>query len=162
MRQGWRWFGPGDPVPEGYRQAGTDIVTALHHKLRDRMEPRRGQDAKPLRGQGWLVGCESIPIPPRSRRGGGSGEGIETWRKLARSGRPVFRWSVTISCRSWTGRARSLNTLCRMEGSRSASTWWIRCYDGNHSAAAPRPYVPDLVRRRRAAMRACRRGSARA
>jgi mannonate dehydratase len=74
MRQGWRWFGPDDPVSlEDIRQAGaTDIVSALHNKKSKQSgslnEVRRHkmlcEDASFL----WSV-CESIPVPTEIKTG---------------------------------------------------------------------------------------------
>ena len=91
MRQGWRWFGPNDPVSlRDIRQAGaTDIVTALHHKyegqewsLEEVLERKAACAAK---GLAWSV-CESIPIPATIKTGAaGADRAIETWKTCLRS-----------------------------------------------------------------------------
>ena len=91
MRQGWRWYGPDDPVSlRDIRQAGaTDIVTALHHKyqgqewsLDDVLERKAVCDAQ---GFVWSV-CESIPVPAAIKTGGaGADRAIETWKTCLRS-----------------------------------------------------------------------------
>jgi|SRR5580704_4879553 mannonate dehydratase len=67
MKETWRWFGPGDPVPlEHIKQAGaTGIVSALHHLYRgepwplDEVFKRRSEIL--AAGFVWSV-VESIPI----------------------------------------------------------------------------------------------------
>ena len=79
MKEGWRWYGPDDPVPLAHiRQAGaTDIVTALHGIYDGRVWPlediRARQAEVSAAGLVWSV-VESIPVPqsiktgtPRSR-----------------------------------------------------------------------------------------------
>ena len=91
MRQGWRWFGPNDPVSlRDITQAGaTDIVTALHHKYEGQEWSRDDVlERKALceaRGLVWSV-CESIPIPAAIKTGAaGAGKAIETWKACLRS-----------------------------------------------------------------------------
>jgi mannonate dehydratase len=99
MHQGWRWYGPDDPVSlRDIRQAGaTDIVTALHHKYRgqewsldDVLERKAVCEAQ---GFVWSV-CESIPIPAAIKTGAaGADRAIEIWktclRSLGRAGVPL-------------------------------------------------------------------------
>jgi len=90
LRQGWRWFGPNDPVPlDHVRQAGAaEIVTALHQvPIGDAWSAQAVADRKnlietttpgqaPLR---WTV-TESIPIPDDVKRMGGAARAsIEAW-----------------------------------------------------------------------------------
>jgi mannonate dehydratase len=90
MIEGWRWFGPQDPVSlDDIRQAGaTDIVSALHQVpigeawTLAAVEERRNiietspQGRSPLR---WSV-VESIPIPDDVKRlGAGAAQSIEAW-----------------------------------------------------------------------------------
>lgn len=91
IREGWRWFGPSDPVTLDHaRQAGaTDIVSALHQVppgvawTRDEVEERRAliEDTAagghtPLR---WSV-VESIPVADViKRQGRDAREAIEVW-----------------------------------------------------------------------------------
>ena len=90
MKQGWRWFGPSDPVTLDHaRQAGvTDIVSALHHVppgvawTREQVEARRAlievgpADRTPLR---WSV-VESIPVADEIKRHGRAARGaIAAW-----------------------------------------------------------------------------------
>jgi mannonate dehydratase len=91
MRQGWRWFGPNDPVSlRDVRQAGaTDIVTALHHKYEgEQWSLEDVEERKSLceaAGLVWSV-CESIPIPTAIKTGGpGAEQAIETWKVSLRS-----------------------------------------------------------------------------
>ena len=90
LRQGWRWFGPNDPVPlDHIRQAGAaEIVTALHQTpigeaWTDKAVAERKnviETTKP--GQApltWTV-TESIPIPDDVKRlGGAATASIEAW-----------------------------------------------------------------------------------
>ncbi len=90
LRQGWRWFGPNDPVPlDHIRQAGAaEIVTALHQvpigeAWTDKAVAERKnliETTKP--GQTpllWTV-TESIPIPDDVKRTGGAAKAsIEAW-----------------------------------------------------------------------------------
>jgi mannonate dehydratase len=91
MRQGWRWFGPGDPVSlRDIRQAGaTDIVTALHHKYEGQEwsleEVQERKSVCEAQGLVWSV-CESIPIPSAIKTGSaGAEKAIETWKTCLRS-----------------------------------------------------------------------------
>jgi mannonate dehydratase len=67
MKETWRWFGPGDPVPlDHIKQAGaTGIVSALHHLYRGEAWPfdevLRRRDEISAAGFDWSV-VESIPI----------------------------------------------------------------------------------------------------
>lgn len=90
LRQGWRWFGPNDPVPlDHIRQAGAaEIVTALHQMPIGEAWTDKGvaerknliETTKP--GQAplaWTV-TESIPIPDDVKRTGGAAKAsIEAW-----------------------------------------------------------------------------------
>jgi mannonate dehydratase len=90
MLQGWRWYGPNDPVSlDDVRQAGaTDIVTALHQVpigaawTRAAVEERKAiiENGAPGRTQlTWSV-VESIPVPDDVKRlGGGATRSIEAW-----------------------------------------------------------------------------------
>ena len=67
MKETWRWFGPGDPVPlDHIKQAGaTGIVSALHHLYRGEAWPLdqvfKRRDEILAAGFSWSV-VESIPI----------------------------------------------------------------------------------------------------
>ncbi len=90
MLQGWRWYGPNDPVSlDDIRQAGaTDVVTALHQVpigeawTRAAVEERKRliENGPPGRSQlTWSV-VESIPVPDDVKRlGGGATRSIEAW-----------------------------------------------------------------------------------
>src|SRR3954471_22944975 len=90
MLQGWRWYGPNDPVSlDDIRQAGaSDIVTALHQVpigeawTRAAVEERKAiiENGAPGRTQlTWSV-VESIPVPDDVKRlGGGATRSIEAW-----------------------------------------------------------------------------------
>jgi mannonate dehydratase len=91
MRQGWRWFGPDDPVSlRDIRQAGaTDVVTALHHKYEGQEwsleEVQERKSVCAAQGLVWSV-CESIPIPSAIKTGSaGADKAIETWKLCLRS-----------------------------------------------------------------------------
>lgn len=90
MRQGWRWFGPDDPVTLNVaRQAGaTDIVTALHE-----LPPGTAWTATAVAARkaaiettppgrtplAWTV-VESIPVPDDVKRlGAGAKASIAAW-----------------------------------------------------------------------------------
>ena len=90
MLEGWRWYGPDDPVSlDDVRQAGaTDIVSALHQVpigeawTRKAVEERKNfiEHGQPGRSQlTWSV-VESIPIPDDVKRlGGKATASIEAW-----------------------------------------------------------------------------------
>ena len=90
MLQGWRWYGPDDPVSlDDIRQAGaTDVVSALHQVpigeawTRKAVEERKAiiENGPPGRSPlTWSV-VESIPIPDDVKRLGGRATGsIEAW-----------------------------------------------------------------------------------
>jgi len=67
MKETWRWFGPGDPVPLDYikQAAATGIVTALHHLYRGEAWPLdevcKRRDEILAAGFVWSV-VESIPV----------------------------------------------------------------------------------------------------
>ena len=98
MLQGWRWYGPNDPVSlDDIRQAGaTDVVTALHQVpigeawTRAAVEERKNliENSQPGRSPlRWSV-VESIPIPDDVKRlGGGATRSIEAWIASLRVGR---------------------------------------------------------------------------
>ncbi|MGV7218965.1 mannonate dehydratase [Bradyrhizobium sp. UFLA05-112] len=90
MLQGWRWYGPDDPVSlDDVRQAGaTDIVSALHQVAIGEAWTRKGveerknfiEKGQPGRSQlTWSV-VESIPIPDDVKRlGAKATRSIEAW-----------------------------------------------------------------------------------
>ena len=67
MKETWRWFGPGDPVPLDYikQAAAAGIVTALHHLYRGEAWPLdevcKRRDEILAAGFVWSV-VESIPV----------------------------------------------------------------------------------------------------
>ena len=89
MLQGWRWYGPNDPVSlDDIRQAGaTDVVTALHQVpigeawTSAAVEERKNfiENSQPGRSPlTWSV-VESIPIPDDVKRlGGGAARHLGT------------------------------------------------------------------------------------
>ncbi|MFB6419316.1 MULTISPECIES: mannonate dehydratase [Bradyrhizobium] len=90
MLEGWRWYGPDDPVSlDDVRQAGaSDIVSALHQVpigeawTRKAVEERKNfiESGQPGRSKlSWSV-VESIPIPDDVKRlGGKATKSIEAW-----------------------------------------------------------------------------------
>ena len=90
MLQGWRWYGPNDPVSlDDIRQAGaTDVVTALHQApigeawTRAAVEERKNliENSQPGRSPlTWSV-VELIPIPDDVKRlGAKATRSIEAW-----------------------------------------------------------------------------------
>src|SRR5262249_47648471 len=90
MLQGWRWYGPNDPVSlDDSRQAGaTDVVTALHQVpigeawTRAAVEERKNliENSQPGRSPLLWSVVESIPIPDDVKRlGGAATRSIEAW-----------------------------------------------------------------------------------
>jgi mannonate dehydratase len=90
MRQGWRWFGPNDPVShDDIRQAGaTDVVSSLHHLpigaawTRKEVAAHKALIETTPPGRTPLVWSviESIPIPDDVKRlGVGATRSIEAW-----------------------------------------------------------------------------------
>ncbi len=119
MREGWRWYGPNDPVSlDDVRQAGaSDIVTALHQvpigrawTVAEVEERRRIVETAPAGRTPlyWTV-VESIPIPDDVKRLGGKARAsIEAWiaslealhagsdvRKVCYNFMPVVDWCRT-------------------------------------------------------------------
>lgn len=90
MLEGWRWFGPDDPVPlDAIRQAGaSEVVSALHQHAPGEVwthaavaERRRLIEAAPpgRAPLNWSV-VESIPIPDDVKRlGGAAKRSIDAW-----------------------------------------------------------------------------------
>lgn len=90
MLEGWRWYGPDDPVSlDDVRQAGAShIVTALHQVpigeawTRKAVEERKNiiESGQPGRSPLYWSVVESIPIPDDVKRLGGGAKGsIEAW-----------------------------------------------------------------------------------
>ena len=113
MKEGWRWYGPEDPVPlEHIRQAGaTDVVTALHDIYDGQVWPveriRARQAEVAAAGLTWSV-VESIPVPQSVKTGDAGrdaavGRFIDTMRNVAACGievicynfMPVVDWTRT-------------------------------------------------------------------
>lgn len=104
MRQGWRWFGPLEPVTlDDVRQVGaTAVVSALHETpigtpwAREAVEERRHliETTPPGRTRlNWSV-VESIPVPDAVKRTGGAAKAeIEAWiaslESVAKAGIPI-------------------------------------------------------------------------
>ncbi|MGL4637919.1 MAG: mannonate dehydratase [Beijerinckiaceae bacterium] len=96
MRQGWRWFGPKDPVSlDDVRQAGaTEIVSSLHHMpIAEAWTTKGVADYKSLiettpagRTPLALTVIESIPIPDDVKRTGGAAKrSIAMWIESLRA-----------------------------------------------------------------------------
>ncbi len=113
MKETWRWFGPGDPIPLGHiRQAGaTGIVSALHHLYRGEAWPsdevlKRRNEIQSA-GLVWSV-VESIPVHNSIKlRSGPHQQFIAAWKDtlsaIAKAGvevvcynfMPVVDWTRT-------------------------------------------------------------------
>lgn len=88
MREGWRWYGPNDPVSlDDVRQAGAkEIVTALHQipigqawTVKEVEERKRIVEGGPRTPLAWTV-VESIPVPDDVKRLGGRAKAsIDAW-----------------------------------------------------------------------------------
>lgn len=113
MKEGWRWYGPKDPVPLAHiRQAGaTDVVSALHDIYDGRVWPvesiRAHQELIARAGLTWSV-VESIPVPHTVNLGNAEGRAatgrfIDTMRNVAECGievicynfMPIVDWTRT-------------------------------------------------------------------
>ncbi|MGA8152123.1 MAG: mannonate dehydratase [Terriglobales bacterium] len=113
MKETWRWFGPGDPVPlDHIRQAGaTGLVSALHHLYRGEAWPLeevlKRRDEILAAGFVWSV-VESIPVHNSIKlRSGPYGHFIRAWKDtlatIAQAGvevvcynfMPVVDWTRT-------------------------------------------------------------------
>jgi mannonate dehydratase len=113
MKETWRWFGPGDPVPlDHIKQAGaTGIVSALHHLYGGEAWPLdevfKRRDEILAAGFVWSV-VESIPIHNSIKlRSGSCGNFIGAWKDtlaaIAKAGvevicynfMPVVDWTRT-------------------------------------------------------------------
>ena len=101
MKEGWRWYGPNDPVPLAHiRQAGaTDVVTALHDIYDGRVWPEeriRARQAEVAEaGLVWSV-VESIPVPQAIKtRGPGADEAIN---RFINSMRNVAACGIEVIC----------------------------------------------------------------
>jgi mannonate dehydratase len=93
MKETWRWFGPGDPVPlDHIKQAGaTGIVSALHHLYRGEAWPSdevfKRRDEILAAGFVWSV-VESVPIHNSIKlRSGPYGRFIGAWKATLACGR---------------------------------------------------------------------------
>lgn len=118
MRQGWRWFGPNDPVTHDHiRQAGaTDVVSSLHHLpigtawTRKDVAAHKALIETTPAGRTPLVWSviESIPIPDDVKRTGGKAtQSIDAWiasmeaaaaegvRTICYNFMPVVDWTRT-------------------------------------------------------------------
>jgi mannonate dehydratase len=101
MKETWRWFGPGDPVPlDHIKQAGaTGIVSALHHLYRGEAWPLdevlKRRDEILNAGFVWSV-VESIPIHNSIKlRSGPYAHFIGAWKDTLAA---VARAGVKVIC----------------------------------------------------------------
>jgi mannonate dehydratase len=101
MKETWRWFGPGDPVPlDHIRQAGaTGIVTALHHLYRGESWPLdevyQRRDEILAAGFVWSV-VESIPVHNSIKlRSGPYANFIDAWKDTVAT---VAKVGVKVIC----------------------------------------------------------------
>jgi mannonate dehydratase len=101
MKETWRWFGPGDPVPlDHIKQAGaTGIVSALHHRYRDDAwsldEVLARRDEILAAGFVWSV-VESIPIHNAIKlRSGPHARCTGVWKDTLAA---VAKAGVTVVC----------------------------------------------------------------
>jgi len=101
MKETWRWFGPGDPVPlDHIKQAGaTGIVSALHHLYRGEAWPLhdvlKRKDEILAAGFDWPV-VESIPIHNSIKlRSGPYEHFISAWKDSLTS---VAKAGVQVIC----------------------------------------------------------------
>jgi mannonate dehydratase len=101
MKETWRWFGPGDPVPlDHIKQAGaTGIVSALHHIYRGEAWPLdevyKRRDEILAAGFDWSV-VESIPIHNSIKLGSGPRRNfISAWKDTLAA---VAKAGVKVIC----------------------------------------------------------------
>jgi mannonate dehydratase len=101
MKETWRWFGPGDPVPlDHIKQAGaTGIVSALHHLYRGEAWPLdelfKRRDEILAAGFVWSV-VESIPIHNSIKlRSGSYAQFISSWKDTLAA---VAKAGVEVIC----------------------------------------------------------------
>jgi mannonate dehydratase len=101
MKETWRWFGPGDPVPlEHIKQAGaTGIVSALHHFYRGEPWPLeevfKRRDEILGAGLAWSV-VESIPVHNSIKlRSGAFARYISAWKDTLQA---IAKAGVQIIC----------------------------------------------------------------
>jgi mannonate dehydratase len=101
MKETWRWFGPGDPVPlDHIKQAGaTGIVSALHHLYRGEAWPLdeviKRRDEILAAGFVWSV-VESIPIHNSIKlRSGSHAHFIGAWKDTLAT---VAKAGVEVVC----------------------------------------------------------------
>jgi mannonate dehydratase len=101
MKETWRWFGPGDPVPlDHIKQAGaTGIVSALHHLYRGEPWPLeevfKRRDEILAAGFAWSV-VESIPMHNSIKlRSGPYERYISAWKDTLRA---IAKAGVAVIC----------------------------------------------------------------